>query len=93
MLQKYNQKLFSLETSFFLVRSEIFLLQWETEKTDKLWSFFTKGRADKKQMTATCQIKVFFMKIFQKINTLRIVVIYSNSVELGQIRFSEFKRI
>jgi len=27
-------------------------------KTDKLWSFFTKGRADKKHMTATCQIKV-----------------------------------
>ncbi len=27
-------------------------------KTDKLWSFFTKGRVDKKHMTATCQIKV-----------------------------------
>ncbi len=23
-----------------------------------MWSFFTKGRADKKNMTATCQIKV-----------------------------------
>jgi hypothetical protein len=28
------------------------------KKTDKLWSFFTKGRADKKNMTASCQIKV-----------------------------------